>query len=166
MQFEAESRLPFTYSTHALAGFKADKDRKELPLFSLTRQRSCTYRLESAPQHKALISTWSSQFSDRHKALPGIVSAPNVTTYLSQEQHILNVRSSLPDVILNAYFLIIYRHYYTCRKISPSFVDRHEYTRWRPASRGTVRKGKQQRIRHLAPSPPAFSIIPFPLTVT
>jgi hypothetical protein len=31
---------------------------------------------------------------------------------------------------------------YTCRKISPSFVDRFKYTRWWPANRGTGREGK------------------------
>jgi hypothetical protein len=45
---------------------------------------------------------------------------------------------------------------YTCRKISPSFVDRYKYT----ASRGTEREGKRYRIRRLAPPMPFPFLFP------
>jgi hypothetical protein len=49
---------------------------------------------------------------------------------------------------------------YTCRKISPSFVDRYKYKRWLPASRGTWREGKRYCKRLLAPPLPFH--LPFP----
>jgi hypothetical protein len=53
---------------------------------------------------------------------------------------------------------------YTCRKISPSFVDHHKYTRWWPASRG---KGTEGIAHEASCSPPlALSIFPSPWTMT